>query len=154
MFHLFFGSFLFCGPDLRSEYLIGLGFSPGPAEMLLILVVALLLYGGRLPEMARTWGKTLAELRRSLSGIQNEFNEAMYNAKDHLAIDQKEWRGEEDRYSDDSVNETSGYDEESQDDFQPEDDTTTNGSSGDETSSDTEATEELSSEKQSRIESE
>ncbi len=53
-------------------------FSPSPSEMLLIVLVALLLYGGDLPKVARSWGKYLAEFRKGLSGIQNEFNEAIY----------------------------------------------------------------------------
>lgn len=54
--------------------------SPGPGEMLLIGVIALLLYGGRLPDVAKEWGKTFSELRRNLSGVQNEFKEA-FNAE-------------------------------------------------------------------------
>ncbi|MBX3411901.1 MAG: twin-arginine translocase TatA/TatE family subunit [Pirellulales bacterium] len=44
----------------------------GPAEMLVIGVVAVLLFGKRLPEMGRTWGKSLLELRKGLSGIEEE----------------------------------------------------------------------------------
>ena len=44
----------------------------GPAEMLVIGVVAVLLFGKRLPEMGRTWGKSLLELRKGLSGIEDE----------------------------------------------------------------------------------
>lgn len=44
----------------------------GPAEMVVIGVVAVLLFGKRLPEMGRTWGKSLLELRKSLSGIEEE----------------------------------------------------------------------------------
>ena len=36
-------------------------------EVLLILLVALLVYGGRLPEVARAVGKILAELKRGLT---------------------------------------------------------------------------------------
>ncbi|NQT35681.1 twin-arginine translocase TatA/TatE family subunit [bacterium] len=36
------------------------------SEILIIMVVALLLFGGkRLPELLRTWGKLLRELRRN-----------------------------------------------------------------------------------------
>ncbi len=58
--------------------------SPGPAEMLVLAVVALLLYGGNLPEVARSWGKTFAEFRRGLSGFQNELNEVIYSEPDQL----------------------------------------------------------------------
>jgi len=56
--------------------------SPGPGEMLVIGVIALLLYGGDLPRVARSWGKTLAEFRRGLSGIQDEINDAIYTEPD------------------------------------------------------------------------
>jgi sec-independent protein translocase protein TatA len=49
--------------------------SPSPSEMLLVMLVALLLYGGELPKVARSWGKALAEFKRGFSGIQNEFNQ-------------------------------------------------------------------------------
>lgn len=52
--------------------------SPGPGEMLLLALVALLLYGGDLPEVARSWGKMFTEFRRNLTGIQNEINSAIY----------------------------------------------------------------------------
>ncbi len=52
--------------------------SPGPLEMLLIAGFALLLYGGDLPQVARSWGKSLTEFRRGLSGIQNEINDVVY----------------------------------------------------------------------------
>ena len=36
------------------------------SEILIIMVVALLLFGGkRLPELMRTWGKLMRELRRN-----------------------------------------------------------------------------------------
>jgi Sec-independent protein translocase protein TatA len=46
--------------------------------MLLLALVALLLYGGDLPEVARSWGKMFTEFRRNLTGIQNEINSAIY----------------------------------------------------------------------------
>jgi sec-independent protein translocase protein TatA len=47
----------------------------GASEMLLVLVVVLLLFGGkRLPELARSIGKGLAEFRRATQEIQREIN--------------------------------------------------------------------------------
>ncbi|MCA9232150.1 MAG: twin-arginine translocase TatA/TatE family subunit [Planctomycetales bacterium] len=83
--------------------------------MMVLAVVALLLYGGRLPEMARTWGKALAEFRRSLSGIQSEFNDALYSTRDQL-----EYYPEKNVYDDQSINETSGYDEPPPDEVEDE----------------------------------
>jgi sec-independent protein translocase protein TatA len=52
--------------------------------MLIVLVIALMLYGGKLPEVAKTWGKTFAEFRRSLTGIQHDLNDAMYSEPERL----------------------------------------------------------------------
>ena len=71
--------------------------SPGPPEMLIVLVIALMLYGGKLPEVAKTWGKTFAEFRRSLTGIQHDLNDAMYSEPERL------------EYRDDSY-QSDGYD--------------------------------------------
>ena len=47
----------------------------GAPEMLLILVVVLLLFGGkRLPELARSIGKGLAEFRRAAQSVQHDLN--------------------------------------------------------------------------------
>ena len=63
--------------------------SPGPAEMLVLAVVALLLYGGNLPEVARSWGKSFAEFRRGLTGFQNELNEVIYSEPEQLPYHQE-----------------------------------------------------------------
>ena len=43
----------------------------GIGEMALIAVVAVVLFGGRLPEVARTFGGYYSQFRKSLSDIQN-----------------------------------------------------------------------------------
>ena len=79
--------------------------SPGPGEMLVLAVVALLLYGGSLPEVARSWGKTFAEFRRGLNGFQSELNEVIYSEPDRLPYyDQA-------NYDDTSTDESSTDDE-------------------------------------------
>ena len=51
--------------------------SIGPAEILVVLVVALIVLGpARLPDAARSVGKAMNELRRATTGLQSEVREA------------------------------------------------------------------------------
>ena len=52
--------------------------SPGPMEMLIIGVVAVLLFGKRLPEVGRSLGKGIVEFKRGISGIQDEIDTAAH----------------------------------------------------------------------------
>ena len=54
---------------------LNLGFS----EMALVAIIALLLYGSDLPEVARTWGKAYQEFRRNLHGIRTDLNNVIYS---------------------------------------------------------------------------
>lgn len=55
--------------------------SIGPAEILVVLVVALIVLGpNRLPDAARSVGKAMSELRRVTSGVQAEVREAFAEA--------------------------------------------------------------------------
>lgn len=52
--------------------------SVGPLEILVVGVLALIVFGPeRLPDIARTIGKTLAELRRMASEVRTEFESGM-----------------------------------------------------------------------------
>jgi sec-independent protein translocase protein TatA len=45
-------------------------------EMIVLGIVGLLLFGKRLPEVARSLGKGMREFKDGMSGIQGEFNSA------------------------------------------------------------------------------
>lgn len=48
-------------------------FNLGPTEMLFFGIIALMLFGSKLPEVARKFGGSYRELRKSLSDFQREF---------------------------------------------------------------------------------
>mgnify|MGYP000058710953 CR=1 FL=1 len=51
---------------------IFLGWAPGPLEIVLIAMAALLLFGKRLPELARSLGSGVTEFKKGLRGVENE----------------------------------------------------------------------------------
>ena len=46
-----------------------------PTTMLFLAVLAVLLYGERLPEVARSLGKQFIDLKKSVQGIRDQFEE-------------------------------------------------------------------------------
>jgi sec-independent protein translocase protein TatA len=52
----------------------------GMPGILIIGVIAVLLYGERLPEVARSFGKQFMELKRSVQGIRDDFEQAARDA--------------------------------------------------------------------------
>ncbi len=58
--------------------------SPGPPEMLIILVIAVLLFGKRLPEVARSLGRSMVEFKKGVRGIEDEIHAATHETSvDH-----------------------------------------------------------------------
>jgi len=45
-----------------------------PGEMMVVLVVAVLLFGKRLPEVGRSLGKGIIEFKKGLRGMDEEFD--------------------------------------------------------------------------------
>lgn len=49
-----------------------LAWTPGPLEIGLLLVVALLLFGKRLPEVMRSMGRGVVEFKKGIRGIEDD----------------------------------------------------------------------------------
>lgn len=57
-------------------------FGIGMTELMVILVVALIVFGPtRLPELARSLGRAMAEFRRASTDLRQTFNEAVEDPK-------------------------------------------------------------------------
>jgi sec-independent protein translocase protein TatA len=54
-----------------------LAFIGSATDMAFIAMVAIMLFGKRLPEVARQMGRGWAELKKGISGLQSEFNSAL-----------------------------------------------------------------------------
>ncbi|MCE9605309.1 MAG: twin-arginine translocase TatA/TatE family subunit [Planctomycetia bacterium] len=44
----------------------------GPLELAVVALVVLLLFGNRLPGLARSFGKSIVEFKRGVSGIEDD----------------------------------------------------------------------------------
>ncbi len=47
-------------------------FNPGPMEMMILLVIGVLLFGRKLPEVGRSLGKGIVEFKKGLKGLEDD----------------------------------------------------------------------------------
>ena len=62
---------------------------PGGWEWIAILIIALLLFGNRLPDVARGMGKSIVEFKKGLKGIQEGMNEVERDIDSEVAKAEK-----------------------------------------------------------------
>src|SRR2546428_10899095 len=64
--------------------------SPSFPELVIILIVALLLFGKRLPEVARSLGKGMVEFKKGLKGIEDDAEQSgQYQPRRNTYTDEK-----------------------------------------------------------------
>jgi sec-independent protein translocase protein TatA len=50
--------------------------TPGPVEIIIILVIALLLFGKRLPEVGRSLGRGIVEFKKGVKGLEDDIDDS------------------------------------------------------------------------------
>jgi sec-independent protein translocase protein TatA len=50
-----------------------------PAHMLIFGVIAILLFGNRLPTVARSLGRSLSEFKKGMSDLEQDFKSSIYS---------------------------------------------------------------------------
>ncbi len=66
---------------------------PGGWEWLVILIVALLIFGKRLPDVMRSLGKGIVEFKKGVKGIEDDVDESTEQAKKKLDEETQERKG-------------------------------------------------------------
>lgn len=77
-------------------------FGIGQFELMILFGIALLLFGSRLPQVARSMGKSLSEFKQGMQGVQDEFNSAMDEGKNATSIDYSDPSYDDSVYDDES----------------------------------------------------
>jgi sec-independent protein translocase protein TatA len=56
--------------------------APGLPELMIVGIIALLLFGKRLPEVARSLGKGIVEFKKGVRGVEDEVDTAVYSSEE------------------------------------------------------------------------
>ena len=64
-------------PLCRPRYLMIAFLTPGPMQLLILLVVVLLLFGTRLPSVARSLGRSIVEFKKGVKEIEDHSDEEL-----------------------------------------------------------------------------
>jgi len=84
-----------------------LAWVPGPWEWIIIAVVALLIFGRRLPEVGKSLGKGIVEFKKGLKGVKDELDEVDRDIDQAARRDPKQLDGTQQANMDASVKDKS-----------------------------------------------
>jgi sec-independent protein translocase protein TatA len=62
---------------------------PGGIEWIIILIVALLIFGKRLPEVMKSLGKGIVEFKKGIKGVEDEVEDSVSKKPDKLETTDK-----------------------------------------------------------------
>jgi sec-independent protein translocase protein TatA len=63
-------------------------FNPGPMDILIILVIGVLLFGRKLPEVGKYLGKGIVEFKKGLRGLEDEVETSSVQRREPPALEQ------------------------------------------------------------------
>jgi sec-independent protein translocase protein TatA len=61
--------------------------TPGPLEMVIILGIVVLLFGRRLPEIARNMGRSLIEFKKGMKELEDTKDDVKKDFKEAIKLD-------------------------------------------------------------------
>ncbi len=67
-------------------------FSPGPWEMVMVLLIGVLLFGKRLPEVGRSLGKGIVEFKNGINGLGDDDEAAATSSASDSAKESEEFQ--------------------------------------------------------------
>ncbi len=64
--------------------------TPGPIEIVVILIISILIFGKRLPEIARGMGQSLHEFKKGLKEVKDVKEDIESDVKGAVGLDEQE----------------------------------------------------------------
>jgi len=64
--------------------------TPGPLEIIIILIIAVLIFGRRLPEIGRSMGQSLVEFKKGLKEVKDTKEDIENGVKEAVGLDEQQ----------------------------------------------------------------